>query len=175
MSEPFYADTSALIKRHLDERGSSWVRTRSVQAAGNTIFTSELITVEGISALTRRVREGILDQRRYLLLRDDLLALCETEYQIIPLTETIKQQAQRVLERHPLRALDALHLASALYLAEQLAAASQPRLIMLASDGRLLAAAHAEGLAVINPEQEVDPPEPTDGTPAADAPDEASP
>jgi predicted nucleic acid-binding protein len=147
----YYADTSALIKRSLPERGSAWVQALCDPAGGNTIITSVLAGVEAVSALARRCREGVLSAAQYDALRDDFLAHYEQEYQVVPLTEPLQTLARNLLERHPLRAYDALHLAAALLVSTQLVAAGLDAPIFLAADERLLAAARAEGLSVDTP------------------------
>jgi predicted nucleic acid-binding protein len=56
-----------------------------------------------------------------------------------------------LLERHPLRAYDAVHLATALGAQEFLDAQGYPPLTFLSADERLNRAAGDEGLAVDNP------------------------
>ena len=58
-----------------------------------------------------------------------------------------------MLERHPLRAYDAIHLATALMVNRRLLAAGVLGLVFLCADDRLLQAAVAEGLAVDNPNE----------------------
>jgi predicted nucleic acid-binding protein len=55
------------------------------------------------------------------------------------------------LERHPLRAYDALQLASALESDTRLVGAGLAPLVFVTADTRLLAAASAEGLAIEDP------------------------
>lgn len=148
----FYADSSALVKRHLPERGSSWFRTLTSAGSGNRIETARLSLVEVISALNRRVREGTLLPTDYPLVRDDFLARCRRNYRLVPITNALVARTHTLLEAHPLRAYDALHLASALLVNEALTADRHPPLTFLAADARLLTAATAEGLTVDNPE-----------------------
>jgi hypothetical protein len=146
-----YADSSVLVKRHVTELGSTWVEALFKTVPGRQIATSRLSTVEVVSALNRRHREGSVSHADYLQLRDDFLALCGRSYRIIPLTNALLNRTRALLERHPLRAYDALHLASALTANDQALAAELPALTFLAADNRLLAAAQAEGLATDNP------------------------
>jgi uncharacterized protein len=148
----FYADSSALVKRRLPERGSAWFRQLTAPSAGNRIQTARLSLVEVVSALNRRVREGTLAVADYPIVRDDFLARCRRTYRIVPFTTVLLERTRTLLETHPLRAYDALHLASALMVNMQLVTAGQPSLTFLAADMRLLAAASAEGLAVDNPD-----------------------
>jgi predicted nucleic acid-binding protein len=63
---------------------------------------------------------------------------------VVELTPAIVARAQSLLKRHPLRAGDAIHLASCLHLQEQL----QEQSTFIAFDDRLIAAARLEGLAL---------------------------
>lgn len=147
-----YADSSVLAKRHLPERGSHWVRQLTAPRSGNRVATARLTLVEVISALNRRVREGSLSATDYAVARNDFLARCRRSYCLVPITNALLTQARTLLERHPLRAYEALHLASALAVQQQMQAAGLAALTFLAADDRLLSAARAEGLLTDNPD-----------------------
>jgi hypothetical protein len=48
----YYADSSVLIKRHVQEIGTEWVQAITTPAAGNVIITARVSIVEVYSALT---------------------------------------------------------------------------------------------------------------------------
>jgi hypothetical protein len=80
--------------------------------------------------------------------RDWILAALQRDVPALAVVEMIPEitvDARALLMRHPLRAGDAIQLASCLYLQRQLA---QP-VPFVAFDRRLVGAAHAEGLTVI--------------------------
>ncbi len=148
----YYADTSVLVKRHVAETGSAWVQGLTDPASGNAIMTARVSMVEVYSAFNRRVYEGTLDATDYTTVVNDFAALCTTEYQLIEFAPLIVDHARGVLERRrPLRAYDAIQLASALAANDALLAQRLAPLIFLAADQRLLGAARAEGLMVDNP------------------------
>ncbi len=147
----FYADSSVLVKRHVQEVGSEFVEVLCDPVLGHEIVTSQVSIVEVISALNRRRREGSITATDYALLRDDFLSLCHSAYRLVSVTEPVLLQARLLLERHSLRAYDALHLASALEVNLRLTGAGLPSLTFLAADNRLLGAATAEGLPVVDP------------------------
>ena len=129
----------------MSEAGSSEVQgllTRGAPVASATIAYAELY-----SGLTRRHREGGLSQLQYRLacrrFERDWMALVKVE-----LGAEILSSARGLIQRHGLRAFDAIHLASALALQ---AAANEP-VTFVASDQRLLRAAAGERLATVNPE-----------------------
>lgn len=147
----FYADSSALVKVHIREQGTTWLRSLIAVDSGHTVTTSRLAAVEVISAFNRRVREGTLNMSDYALTVRGFQGLYRTRYGHIGYTNSIIRGARHLLEQHPLRAYDAVHLASALEANTALLAAQQPPLIFLAADVRLITAAQAEGLPTDDP------------------------
>jgi hypothetical protein len=147
----YYADSSALMKRHVVEVGSAWFSTLASPAAGNIILTAQLSLVEVFSALNRRVRESSISLSDYQQIRLDLDHIWSTEYEIIRLARTIVDEARLLLERHPLRAYDAVQLASAIQGRRDLLVSGFAAPIFLSADDRLLKAAQAEGFATDNP------------------------
>lgn len=147
----FYADSSVLVKRHIQERGSAWVQTLVLAENENVLVTAQISTVEIFSALNRRCREGSLMRADYIRIADDFSAVCESEYKIIVLANDVIAESQRLLETYPLRAYDAVQLASAVVAQQVFERGGALKLIFLSADERLLDAAKAEGLAVDNP------------------------
>lgn len=146
-------DSSALVKRYVAEVGTAWVRSQVIPNAGHTIFVAQITPVEVVSALARRARAGQIDARtgraaRLLVDRHHV-----REYQVIRLTDEIVGRAEDLLEHHPLRAADALQLASALAVSNRLMASNLSGLVFVSGDQRLLTAAMAEGLQTDNPDR----------------------
>ena len=104
----YYADSSALVKRHVHERGTIWFQLLADPSAGNIIATAQISEVEVYSALNRRLREAHLSVLDYTKIADDFAAICATEYEIIELTDAVIERARLLLERHALRAYDAI-------------------------------------------------------------------
>ncbi len=147
----FYADSSVLVKRHVVEPGTGWVHALTDPAARNRVITAHITQVEVVSALNRRRREGTLNVAQYTAIADDFVALCTTEYQVVALSLAIVDRCRLLLEAHPLRAYDAVQLATALLSNQALIAAGHSPLTFLAADRQLRDAAAAEGLAVDDP------------------------
>lgn len=151
MSETYYADSSALVKRHVAEAGSAWIEQGFDAAHGNRIITTKLSVAEVVSALNRRRREANITPTEYAKFSGDFLSFVETDYEMFELSDAVLLEAQRLLENYPLRAGDAIQFASALLANTQLQSANLPALIFLASDARLLTAATSEGLRTDDP------------------------
>jgi len=142
-----FADTSALVKRYVHEVGSAWVRSWCERRAGNTIVLSELATVEVVSGLARRQRDGSLRKSRLSRLHNDFFLHVEEDYLIFDLRTSTILMARDLALRHPLQALNAIHLASALEARQVVGNA----LNFISADLRLLAAAAFEGFPTDNP------------------------
>jgi uncharacterized protein len=149
----FYADTSVLLKQHVDESGDAWFR-QLVASQDAVIITTELSIVEVHSAFSRLVREGRLTANEYQELITDLNGLCEVRYAMVEISTDVINIACELLERHPLRAYDAMHLASAIFANQPFITTGEPGLTFLSADHRLLAAATGEGFAIFNPAEE---------------------
>ena len=135
-----YFDASALVKRYVREFGSMKVRRL---LTGGAAATSRLSEVEVASALARLVREGAVSalerDRAVAALTLDVAAML-----VVEVTPDLTAQARTLLERHPLRASDALQLASCLYVQEQIG----DQVPLVAFDDRLIEAARREGVHV---------------------------
>lgn len=133
-----YFDASALVKRYVRERGSAAVRRLLASA---TPATSRLSEVESASAIVRLARERAFSMAE----RDRALTAIERDfasYLLVEVSPEVTGRARRLLQRHPLRAGDAIQLASALILQEQLGE-DVPFVVF---DDRLSEAATLEGL-----------------------------
>lgn len=123
----------------------------SATVAPRSLVVAQITSVEIISALARQMREGHItpaEVRKLRLWIDTHFAL---EYLVIDLSPDIARRSQDLLLAHPLRAFDAVQLASALDNAARLTAAGLDTPVFVSADRRLLAAAAAEGLATDDP------------------------
>ena len=126
-----YFDTSALVKLVVAEPETTAVRN-AVRVSTAEPVSSDLTRTE----LLRTVRRGAPD--RLVSAREVLESLT-----LVPVTTEVCEAAGR-LEPRTLRALDALHLASALGLGDDLEA-------VVTYDHRLADACRANGVAVLAP------------------------
>lgn len=106
-----FFDSSALAKRYLAESGTPLV----VQLCGQAqeILLAVIVVPELVSAFNRLRREGKLLDPDYLFVKSELSADVAVAT-LIQLTPTVVSQALDCLERFSLRAMDALHLGSAI-------------------------------------------------------------
>ena len=142
-----YADSSAIVKRYLDEPGS--VRVREGWPAIDHVFTSRVAYAEVHAAMARKHREGemsALDFRR-MAASFDKEWLSFDHVLVDPAT---LREIPRLVRRYPLRGYDAIHLAAALWIRQRM---DRP-VDFWVSDARLASAARTERFVVINPELE---------------------
>lgn len=150
----YFLDTSAVVKRYIPEIGSKWIQAITDISSGNGIIISRLTTVELVSALARRQRNTVISASDFTALRQAFLYDIADKrhsvktYFIINLTKDVLAEAQDLIVRHPLRALDSIQLACALK-----ASKSQQYglFTFVTADKNLLAAATAEGLPIDDP------------------------
>jgi len=104
-----YFDTSALIKRYVEELGRREVLGL---LRNNNCVVSAVLPVEVRSALRRRVAEKTLDARRVpsILKR---LAADRPYWTVVEVSSEVLAAAESLSGAHALRALDAIHVASA--------------------------------------------------------------
>lgn len=133
MAGALYLDTSAVL-RAVVERGMSVALERRM-AAASTLLTSRLALVEAARALLRLRQQGRVPEARLADAAGELDALwarCE----IWELAPSVCDLAATVAPAKPLRALDALHLATYLLARRRLGEVE-----MLTADERLREAA----------------------------------
>ena len=147
----YFLDSSALVKRYVPETGSAWIRALSAQETGNSLFIARITWVEVLSALARREREGSLTPTDRTLILQRFRSDLNNQYQVIELDSTLAETAGQLVGQYPLRAYDAVQLASVLLLQPTFATTQFTSLIFLTADDRLSAVASALGLLTDNP------------------------
>jgi predicted nucleic acid-binding protein len=147
----YFLDSSAVVKRYVTESGSDWIRSLSDPDAQNPLIIARIAWVEVLSALARRQREGSLTgddvAQAIRTFRYDL----DMQYQVVELDRALAATAGELVVRHPLRAYDAVQLASALRIQTNLEQNGVSGLAFVSADDRLLAIAQVEGLSTDNP------------------------
>ena len=142
-----YLDTSALLKFYIEEDGTDRVTHVVEDAEDGHAFILDLTPVEARSAIRRREREGDIvasDADRVLRqIEDDASSL----FLVQPSTSAVMEEAARLIDRHPLRAYDALQLAGCLVVRHGM---PEP-VTFVCADTRLCEAAGQEGLEALNP------------------------
>ena len=106
-----FFDSSAFAKRYVEEPGSQVVDSLCQEAT--EVALSVLCVPEIISALNRRVREGLLTDREYAEAKQ-CLSQDIRDAVIVNLVPQVVSTCTKILEASPVRAADALQIACSL-------------------------------------------------------------
>ena len=134
-----YFDTSALIKRYVAELGRREVLKLLRE---NNCVVSAVLAVEVRSALRRRVADKTLDAKRVTAVLKRFAA-DRPFWTVIEVSAEVLATAETLSAAHPLRALDAIHVASANLFATRIAS---PAFSFVSADIRQTTAAAALGI-----------------------------
>jgi hypothetical protein len=140
----YFYDSSVFAKLFVAETGAVEM-TELYGRPADTHLISVLAPIEVRSAIRRREQMGDLSGQDASTALDDLMreaALIET----IEVGPEVLLLASSLVDRHRLRALDSLQLASAL-----ISNSIRPPTTFVSADERLLRAAKEEGLTTCNP------------------------
>ena len=133
-----FLDTSAFAQRYVAEQGSDKVLALCQQA--DSLVVSVICLPELIYTLSRLLREKKFAKADYQKLKGDAMADL-ADIDMCQITPDILVSVVPLLETHPLRAMDALHIACAL--------AVEPD-IFISADHRQLLAARKLGLKIVD-------------------------
>ena len=137
-----YWDSSALVPLLVNEPAAT--RMSSFLEGDRQVATWWATLVECTSALARRRADGSLDETGHRI-ATDLLASLGVSWTEIPPSDSIREQAMRLVRLHRLRAADALQLAAAI-----VASDFEPSALEFVTlDSRQAEAAEREGFRVV--------------------------
>lgn len=131
-----YFDSSAFVKRYLNESGSEIVD--QLCSESTSVALSSIAIPEIFSALNRRVNDKSISKRDYKKIKTVLLEEVE-DIEVINLVPEVIAEAIKVLESNKLRAMDSIHIGSAIIIKPD---------IFITSDKRQFLAAKKSGLKI---------------------------
>lgn len=136
-----YFDSSAVAKRYILEPGSLQVRGLLRR---HDFLSSAIKPLEILSALGRPKQTGKLSEKN-LTAAVRRVGSDRTRWELIELGAVVLNQAEEIIQQGPMRALDAIHIASALVFQT----AAGLRIPFVTGDGRRRDAAERMSLEVI--------------------------
>jgi len=138
----YYFDPSAWVKRYFREAGSEAVNALFRESP--EVACCRLGLVEMFATVARKSSQTPMDVATVDNIIDNVRADFAA-FRIVPIDELRSNEAGELAMRHRLRAMDALHLASA----SSLRALGE--VVMVSADLELLAASTLNGLKAMNP------------------------
>ncbi|MBX2999802.1 MAG: type II toxin-antitoxin system VapC family toxin [Caldilineaceae bacterium] len=158
-----FLDSNVVVKYYYSEEGSAWVRSL-IDADDTVCFVSMLAIVEVTSALSRVRREGQLGQRRFEEMIERFYGELHTQrFLSRDIDQKMLEFASVLALRYPLKAYDAIQVASALSVHNLPAA---PDFLFVSGDQKVINAAKLEGLTVDDPANHLDEDQSESGNPA---------
>lgn len=142
----YFLDTSAVVKRYVQETGTRWVQSLTAPTAGHTHFLARITLPETVAAITRRERGGHIAPADAATALTDFRHDFARQYRIVDLSARLIDHAADLSRTYALRGYDAVQLAAALEVRSQ-----APTMVLISADGDLNAAATAEGMSVDDP------------------------
>ena len=133
-----FLDTSAFAKRYVAEHGSDKVMALCLKA--DSLLVSVISLPELISTLSRLVREKKLTKADYRKLKGEAMTDL-TDVDICQITVEVLSSVVLLLESHPLRAMDAIHIACALTVNPD---------VFVSADHRQISAARKAGIKTVD-------------------------
>ena len=143
----FYFDTSALLKLYVEEEGTAQVLRLVSADDDNRLIILDITVVEARSAIRRREREGDITGADASAILTQIEEDRSSLFLIQPSGSEVIEEASGLLDRHALRAYDALQLAGCLAARHGVPAP----VTFVCADAHLCNAASMEGLSVLNP------------------------
>ncbi len=147
----FFCDSSAIVKRYVNETGSNFLDNLADLKSGNVILLARITRVEVAAAMARRLKNGSITtadaQSALAAFQQDLM----NSYFTVEITPILLSVAMRLATKHALRGYDAVQLTAALEANDERIANGLPPLTLVSADTELNTTAEAEGLNIENP------------------------
>ncbi len=110
----YFVDTSALVKRYVQEVGSPWVRSLTRGNTLNRIYLARITAVEITAAIARRRKGRTLTSPRASSILYRFRKHLVGRYTIVEVTPDLLTEAMKLANSYELRAYDAVQLAVAI-------------------------------------------------------------
>ena len=147
----FFCDSSAIVKRYVNETGSNFVDSLTDLKSGNVTLLARITRVEVVAAIARRLKNGSITtadaQNALAAFQHDLT----NNYFTVEITPVLLSVAMSLAAKYALRGYDAVQLAAALEANDERIANGLSPLTLISADTELNTSAQAEGFNVENP------------------------
>lgn len=144
----YYLETSALVKLYVREPGTERMLALAYRSNENRLAVLTLSQIELRSAVRRRERNGEIPSSVAAQILDTFKRHLEARFMSQAITDFVLDIASTLVDRHALRAYDAVQLAG--YVALQ-GSAGTDEPVFVCSDHMLLTAARQERIPVLDP------------------------
>ncbi len=152
----YFLDSSAIVKRYFQEPGHEWIETLHDPAQGHGLYIAQAALVEVVASICRKAREQNMPREERDSTIDDFRRDVQNTYSVWVVDNALYTAAGDLCRSHRLRAYDAVQLACALAVREdvlvaQSSDAEPPDFLFVSADLGLLTIARSEGFGIENP------------------------
>ena len=144
----YYLETSALVKLYVREAGTDRLLGLADRPGANRFSILSLAQVEIWSAIRRREKNGEIPSAVATQILEAFRRHAESRFVTQKITDFLLDMAATLVDRHALRAFDAVQLAGYMVLR---GAAAKDTPFFVCADRSLLAAAEREGALILDP------------------------
>lgn len=148
----YFFDSSAIIKRYVNEQGSTWVASTTDPSTGAHVYGAAITGVEVVAAFARKLKGKLVSPLDAAAAVSRFHHDFTNEYRIIGISDPVITRSMAMAGTHALRGYDAVQLGAALETNGRRVALGATPLTLVTGDTEMLtAAAAAEGLLTDNP------------------------
>jgi predicted nucleic acid-binding protein len=152
----YFLDSSAIVKRYFQEPGHEWIETLHNPAQGHGLYIAQAALVEVVAGICRKAREQNMPREERVSTIDDFRRDAQNTYSVWVVDDSLYTAAGDLCRSHQLRAYDAIQLACAMAVREDVFVAhppdsEPPDYIFVSADLGLLTIALSEGFRNENP------------------------
>jgi uncharacterized protein len=152
----YFLDSSAIMKRYFQEPGHEWIETLHDPDHGHGLYIAQAALVEVVASICRKAREQNMAHEERDTIIVDFRRDVQNAYSVWVIDDSLYTAAGNLCRSHQLRAYDAIQLACALAVREDLLEAhppdsEPPDYIFVSADLGLLTIARSEGFRSENP------------------------
>jgi hypothetical protein len=151
-----FLDSSAIVKRYFQEQGHQWVKALHNPATRHELYISEAALVEVVASICRKAREQEMPVEERDATINAFMWYVQSIYNIRLVDRALYIAAGNLCRSHRLRSYDAIQLACAIAVREEVLAVQSlevkfSEFAFVSGDLKLLSIAVAEGFRVENP------------------------
>ena len=99
MADAYFVDSSALVKRYVQEDGTAWVRRLTRRSAVHRIYIARITAVEVTSAVARRRKGRTLTSAKASSILHRFRQHLAGRYTVIDITPALFDEAMRLANR----------------------------------------------------------------------------
>ena len=147
----YFFDSSAIVKRYVNERGSAWVAATTDPTGGARVYVAAITGVEVVAVFARKLKGNLVSPLDAAAAVSRFHHDFANQYRNVGISDAVIARSMVMAEVHALRGYDAVQLGAALEVNGRRVAFGASPLMLVSSDSDLLAAAVSEGLPTDDP------------------------